>query len=97
MWRVDVTPDAALGIQEFDPFLKEELIAHVEMIADEPREMLRSPRRHSEPDHVLIYEYDSAVVQPLRITLFFANPDDRMRRIALIAVIRRSLPPDPQD
>jgi hypothetical protein len=94
MWRVDVSPDASLGIQEFDPVLKEELIAHVELVADDPREVLRLPRLGIEPDYALIYEYDSTVVQPLHVVLLFGSPDDRARRITLVAIIRTSLPPD---
>jgi hypothetical protein len=93
MWRVDVSPDASRSIQEFDAILKEELIAHVEIVADEPGQALRAAMPKVELADTLVYEYESQIVPPLRIALFFANLDARSRRMSLVA-IRRAFPPE---
>lgn len=70
MWRVDVTPEAAQAISEFDGPLKDELIERVAEMAEEPAAFLR---RSQPPEQLGLwaYEYFSRVVDRMRVTLLF--------------------------
>jgi hypothetical protein len=83
---IRVTAKAREAYSALDPSLQEELREHAAIIVDAPAEHVRRSQPPAEPPGLWVYEYDSRVVESLRVILLLSGLEEGAAELTLVGI-----------
>ena len=89
-WVIRLSRRASSQVQALDGSRREELIRHMEALAESPAEFLRRSSASSEFPGLYVYTFTSEVVLGLVVSAYFDGFDDDPARLMLVAVVQQS-------